>query len=75
MKDFKVEFEFRNYTMFLESSNATPETLDVKVIMYNTVYHIYKDKATNTWHNHISNFQLGKGLLQAVGDTLDDFLK
>lgn len=75
MQDFKVEFENRTYTMFLESSNTTAETLDVKIIMYNTPYAIYKDKATNTWNNHISKFELGKGLLQAIGEKLDEFLK
>lgn len=75
MRDFKVEFENRIYTMFLESSNVTSETIEVKLIIYNTPYSIYKRKATNSWHNHISKFELGKGLLLAVGEKLDEFLK
>ena len=75
MKDFVVECEFRKYFTFLESSVATPERLEVKVIMYKTVYSIYKDKATNTWHNHASGFEMSPNLLTAMGETLDGFLK
>jgi hypothetical protein len=75
MRDFIVEYEFRKYFAFLESSVATPERLDVKFIMYKTEYFIYKDKATNTWNNHAGKFELSKGLLSAVGEKLDEFLK
>lgn len=75
MRDFVVEYEFRKYFTFLESSVATPERLEVKLIMYKTEYSIYKDKITNTWHNHVSRFEMSKGLLNAVGETLDEFLK
>jgi hypothetical protein len=74
VRDFKVDFENRIYTMFLESSNASADTIEVKVIMYSTLYSIYKNKATNSWHNHISKFELGKGLLSAIGEKLDEFL-
>lgn len=74
MRDFVVEYEFRKYFTFLESSVATPERLEVKVIMYSTAYHIYKDKATNTWHNHSGKFEFSLGLLKAVGETLDGFM-
>ena len=76
MTDFKVEFENRFYTVFLESSTATSaEIVDVKIIMYNTVYNIYKNRTNNTWHNHISKFELSKGLLSAIGAKLDAYLK
>jgi len=75
MRDFVVEFENRNYFAFLESSVATPERLEVKLIMYKTEYSIYKDKATNTWHNHVSRFEMSKGLLKAIGEILDGFLQ
>ena len=76
MTDFKVEFENRFYTVFLESSVLTnPEVVDVKIIMYCTVYNIFKDKRNNTWNNHISKFELSKGLLEAIGHRLDEFLK
>lgn len=74
MTDFKVEYDNRFYTMFLEDSQVSPETVEVKVIMYNTVYNIYKDLSTNTWKNHISKFELGEGLLNAIGKTLEGHL-
>ncbi|WP_207533214.1 hypothetical protein [Desertivirga arenae] len=75
MTDFKVEFENRFYTTFLESSEVTPERVEVKVIMYGTVYAIWKDKNTGKWNNHISKFELSLGLLKAVGEKLDELLK
>jgi hypothetical protein len=75
MTDFKVEFENRFYSTFLESSVVTPERIEVKVILYGTVYPIYKDKATGEWHNHIGKFELGLGLLTAMGQKLDEILK
>ncbi|MBC7914722.1 MAG: hypothetical protein H7Y07_11450 [Pyrinomonadaceae bacterium] len=75
MTDFIVEFDFRKYTMFFESSTVTPDTIEVKVIMYSTVYHIYKDKTTKVWQNHPGKFELSKGLLEAVGHKLDNFLQ
>lgn len=74
MKDFKVDFENRIYTMSLENSTVTADTIEVKLIIYNTHYLIYKNKATNSWHNHISKFELGKGLLYAAGEKLDEIL-
>jgi hypothetical protein len=75
MTDFKVEFENRFYTTFLESSEVSADRVEVKIIMYSTVYAIWKDKNTGQWHNHISKFELSLGLLKAVGEKLDDFLK
>ncbi|MEJ6980510.1 hypothetical protein WG906_08620 [Pedobacter sp. P351] len=75
MRDFVVEYEFRKYNTFLESSVATPERLEVKLILYKTEYHIYKDKATNTWHNHTGKFEFSLGLLKEIGQTLDGFLQ
>ena len=74
MTDFKVEFENRIYSVFLDSSVVTPDTVEVKVILYSTVYNIYKKKETNTWHNHISKFELAKGLLDAIGAKLESHL-
>ncbi len=75
MTDFKVVNEDRIYTMFLESSQVGQDTVEAKVIMYSTVYNIYKTKEDNTWHNHISKFELSPGLLKAVGAKLDEYLK
>jgi len=75
MTDFKVVNEDRTYTMFLESSQVGPDTVEARVIMYSTVYNIYKTKENNTWHNHISKFELSPGLLKAVGAKLDEYLK
>lgn len=74
MVDFKIEYDDRIYTMFLESSQVVENTIEVKVIMYSTVYNIYKDKKNNTWHNHISKFELSEGLLNAIGSRLDQHL-
>lgn len=75
MTDFSVEYENRFYNTFLDSSVVTPERIEVKVIMYSTVYPIYKDRATGEWHNHIGKFELGRGLLDALGAKLDEILK
>ena len=74
MADFKIEFENRFYTTFLESSEVTDDRVEVKIIMYNTVYLIWKDKQTGKWHNHLSKFELSKGLLEAVGAKMDEVL-
>ena len=74
MTDFKIEYAQRIYTTFLESSEVTADRVEVKIIMYSTVYAIYKDKGTGLWHNHLSKFELSSGLLEAVGAKLDDFL-
>jgi len=74
MTNFKIHYDDRIYTMFLESSQVNAETVEVKVIMYGTVYHIYKDKIANTWNNHIGKFELAKGLLSSVGTTLEEHL-
>jgi len=74
MTDFKVEFENRFYTTHLESSEVTADRVEVKVIMYSTVYQIWKDKQTGEWHNHLSKFELSKGLLDAVGAKVDELL-
>ncbi|WP_207426292.1 hypothetical protein [Pedobacter sp. SYSU D00535] len=75
MIDFKVEYDDRIYSVFLDSSHVTPETVEVKVVLYSTIYNIYKKKDTNTWHNHISKFELSKGLLEAIGARLEEHLK
>ncbi len=75
MEDFKIDFENRIYTMSLESSNVTADTIDVKIIMYKTTYSVFKNRTTNTWHNNISKFELGKGILKEIGKTLDEIIK
>lgn len=74
MADFKIHYDDRIYTMFLESSQVLTETIEVKVIMYGTVYNIFKDKQTGTWNNHIGKFELAKGLLLCVGNRLEEHL-
>jgi len=74
MTDFKIHYDDRTYTMFLESSQVNADTVEVKIIMYKTVYAIFKDKTSNTWNNHISKFEIAKGLLTCIGSKLDEYL-
>ncbi len=74
MRIYKIDFENRIYTMAIESSDKVNDKIEVKLVMYNTTYLLYKDISSNTWHNHNSNFQLSKGLLHVVGAKLDEVL-
>jgi hypothetical protein len=75
MTSFKVEFENRHYTTFLDNSEVTEDRVEVKVTMYSTAYLVWKDRKTGEWHNHVSKFELSAGLLKALGETLNEMLK
>ena len=75
MTDFKIEYSERLYATFFESSEVIDGRLEAKVIMYSTVYRIWKDLTTGEWHNHISKYEFSPGLLAATGAKIDEYLK
>ena len=77
MSDFKVYYDNRIYSAFVEKTSViNPGTLEAKIIMYGTTYTIIKDQNTGTWNNAESNkLKISKGLLGCLGSQLEEHLQ
>lgn len=76
MSDFKVYYDNRIYSAFVEKTSViNPDILEAKIIMYGTTYTIIKDKNTGNWDNSESNkLKISKGLLECLGTQLEEHL-
>lgn len=74
---FEVHYDNRiYYAFFISSSLINPETLSVKITMYNTEYLLLKNNTTNSWANAESNkLKLSPELLNATGEVLEQILQ